>query len=439
MNFRWDKKYLYWGVTAFCVIAASTLFFIAISNLGEMSAAASALMRVLMPVIVGFVFAYLLSPVMNFFEKRCFRPWFAKLTAHRDQKKAQKKPTFTPKDNTYRTRRAARILAVFVTMTATVVVLAGVIIAMLPSLMETIVTFINNAEAYLKTANTWANQTLEDFPEARAIVTELLTNFTTYLQDFLRTSILPQMSDIVNTLSSSIINTVAALFNVLVGFIICIYLLYSKDLFAAQGKKLLYGMLTPANANLILRNLRHIHKTLGAFVTGTLIDSLLIGLIFLVVLSITNMPYVVLITIILTVTNIIPYFGPFIGAIPCGLLILLIDPVKCLYFAIIVLIVQQFDGNVLKPKIVGDTTGLSSFWVIFALLLGQHIFGFIGLIIGIPLFAVVYAIIKARVSRRLDKKNLPSDSNFYRDIAYIDKDTGEYIKLEEPKRRKIDN
>lgn len=431
MNFKWDKKYLYWGVTAFCVVAGSVLFTICVSNFGQVTVFVSNILGMFMPFVYGFAFAYLLSPVMNFFEKKCFRVLFKK----RWDKKLKKKGVLnkTPLEIEMSVIKASRTLGVAAAMMIATACLVGLVSAVLPQLVITITNFINSSPAYLNQVNSWAEVVLKDFPEVEVIVTDFISNFTTYFLDFLQVSILPQVSDIVSGVSSGVMTTINILLNVLIGFVMCIYLLYGKELFAAQGKKILYGMLKPKNANLILRNLRHVHKTFGGFIIGKLIDSLIIGMIFFIILTVFDMPYVVLISVILGVTNIIPFFGPFIGAIPSALLILLVDPVKCIYLIVIVLIVQQFDGNVLGPKILGDNTGLSSFWVIFALLLGQNMFGFIGLIIGIPLFSVMYSIIKARISLRLEKKGMPVDSNTYRSLAYIDKDTGDMITLEELK------
>ncbi|MBR4305211.1 MAG: AI-2E family transporter, partial [Ruminiclostridium sp.] len=174
------------------------------------------------------------------------------------------------------------------------------------------------------------------------------------------------------------------------------------------------------------------HKSFGQFITGKLIDSFIVGALYIVVMSILGMPYATLAGVIMGVTSIIPFFGPFIGAVPCTLLMLLADPLQCLWFLILMIIIQQIDGNILAPKIIGDSTGLSSFWVIFGMLIGQGIFGFAGLVIGIPLFAVLYSFTKRRIAAGLEEKNLPSDSNDYRDIHHIDDETGVPVMFPHP-------
>lgn len=181
--------------------------------------------------------------------------------------------------------------------------------------------------------------------------------------------------------------------NVFIGIIIAIYVLNSKQLFAAQAKKLLYGCLSTRRANIVLDNARFTHRVFGGFINGKLLDSLIIGILCFVGMTALRMPYAMLISVVVGVTNIIPFFGPFIGAIPSGLLILLIDPLKALYFVLFILALQQFDGNILGPKILGDSTGLSSFWVIVCILLAGGLFGFVGMVVGVPLFAVLYSIL----------------------------------------------
>ena len=159
--------------------------------------------------------------------------------------------------------------------------------------------------------------------------------------------------------------------------------------------------------------MRFANKTFGGFLSGKIIDSLIIGILTFAIISIFNIPYSVLISVIVGVTNIIPYFGPFLGAIPCGIILLMVDPFKCITFLIIVLILQQIDGNIIGPKILGDSTGLSSFWVIFAITLFGGFFGVFGMFVGVPLFAVIYAAIRTFINQRLEKKRLPSDTVYY--------------------------
>jgi len=247
------------------------------------------------------------------------------------------------------------------------------------------------------------------------------------------------MTDIVSSVTSGVWTTLSTLLNIILGLIISVYLLHGKELFAAQGKKVLYGLLSVGYANLILRNVRDIHKKFGGFITGKLVESLIIGAFAFIIFTILEMPFVVLVSAIIGITNIIPFFGPIIGAIIAAPLILVGEgggPMQCLIFLIIMFIIQQIDGNWLGPKILGDSTGLSSFWVIFAIVVGQRMFGFIGLLVGVPIFAFMYAIFKARVTRALYRKEMPLDSNFYRNVSHFETQIGNFVFFDETEKQK---
>ena len=431
MNFKWDKKYLHWGITAFSVIVAGTVFFVAVDNFESVASAIGTVWNMLMPLVMGFVIAYVLSPIATFFEKSCFRRIAFAIDKRKKAKLLKENPAAIPEDNTLNIKKACRALSVATTILLAIILFVGLLFAVIPQLVETVQTLINNMPTYIQETNDWLTQFLENYPDVRNAVSEFFGNITTYFMDWLKTSILPQMTDIVGTVSSGLMSVIGAFLNVILGFIISIYFLYHKELFAAQIKKALYAFLKPKTTNTILRNMREINIKFGGFFTGKLIDSFIMGVMFFILMTIFNMPYTMLVSVLMAVFNIIPYFGPIIGAVPSALLILMEDPLACLYFVIMVVVLQQLDGNVISPKILGDTTGLSSFWVIFAILLGQSLFGFVGLIIGIPLFAVIYSFCKGKVTKRLEKKGLPSDSNVYRKVAFIDDETGEIQTMHE--------
>ncbi len=171
------------------------------------------------------------------------------------------------------------------------------------------------------------------------------------------------------------------------------------------------------------------NEIFGGFIIGKIIDSAIIGVLCFFGLSILDMPYVMLVSVIVGVTNVIPFFGPYIGAVPSAILILLSDPMKGLYFIIFILVLQQFDGNILGPKILGNSTGLSAFWVIVAILLGGGLFGFVGMVMGVPTFAVLYYIAEMILDNRLKRKSLPIDTGYYSKMSYVDSE-GNYINPE---------
>ena len=235
------------------------------------------------------------------------------------------------------------------------------------------------------------------------------------------------MNNVIMTISMSVYSILRQFWNFIIGFIISIYLIASKELYAAQAKKIVYAFLPLETANRLISNVRFAHKTFGGFFVGKILDSIIIGIICFVIINFLNMPFSVLISVIIGVTNIIPFFGPFLGAIPSILLILFIDPMQALYFLIFVIILQQVDGNIIGPKILGSSTGLSSFWVIFSITLFGGMFGIFGMIIGVPVFAVIFAFFKSLVEFRLTNRNLHPETNKYLRLLYIDAESKEFI------------
>lgn len=429
MRYKWDKKYLYWGITAFLVIVASTFFIsIFVRDSEEPNIVISffsKLFYALTPVFYGFAFAYLLNPVETFFEKKVY------------MKIAHKRMVKNSPDHEYgneamiKTKKYSRVFGVICAMLTMLIVITGIIWIIVPQLITTIQGLVGNMQGYFNDARDWVNSQLAEYPEAQEWLNASLDNAFDAITKWLNDTIMPQMTDIIATFTGGLITVIQGFMNVFFGIVIAVYFLYSKELFAAQLKKLLYSICTPRYGNAVVRNLREIHKTFGGFLSGKIIDSLIIMILFFIILTVFNFPYAALCSVLMGIFNIIPVFGPIIGAVPCALLVLLEDPLYFIYFIIVVIVVQQLDGNVIGPMVLGESTGLSSFWIIFALLAGQSIFGFLGLIIGIPLFAVIYSIVRSRVGRKLESKGLPKDSNVYRKVAYVDEDTGELITIYE--------
>lgn len=425
MKFKWDKKYLYWGVTAFLVVVSSIVFFLIINRFDVVMSFFGTVLTVLTPIIYGFVIAYLLSPVATFFEKPCFRRLFYTIQDKKEEAFLKKNPGLEPPPRTFPVRKVARVLSVVITMILAFGFIVGLFWLVLPQLVETISGLVKNMPTYIDNLSAWLSNLLKDYPEIEKYVLEITSSLSENITTWLSTDFLPQLNNIWENVSSSLLGIFSTATNLLLGFIIAIYFLNSKELFAAQCKKILYSFLNLKSATKIINTSRHLHKTFGNFISGKLLDSLIIGFLFFIFLTVFNLPYAMLVSIIMGVSNIIPFFGPFIGAVPSLLLIMLVDPIQCLYFLIMVVIIQQFDGNILAPRIIGESTGLPSFWVVFALLVGQSIFGFWGLIIGIPLFAVIYSLVKAKISDQLANKNLPTDSNDYREIKHIDAESSQ--------------
>lgn len=404
------KSYIYWGVTAACVIAACVMLVFFLFNLERVEVFFTILMKILTPIIYGAVLAYLLTPIYN----KCvaiFTPALLKLT---------KKEKISAS--------LARCIGTAVSLVVIVVVVVGLISMLLPELITSIMGVVETLPGNLENFSKWLQQRLADNPEMEQTVLAAYNKGIVVLQNWLTTDLMPNLDKVITGVSSGLVSVVNLLKNILIGLIVMVYLLNIKALFCAQGKKAVYSIFPVKNAKLVIDELRYIHKVFGGFIIGKLLDSLIIGIMCFVLLSWMKMPYVLLVSVIVGVTNIIPFFGPFIGAIPSAVLIILVSPMKCLYFLVFILLLQQFDGNILGPKILGDSTGLSSFWVLFSILLFGGLFGFVGMIIGVPTFAVIYDLVSKWIKRNLVKKNLPLVTKEYMDLDYIDENNKTYQK-----------
>ncbi len=412
MKFKWNKNYLGWGITAFAVIAASLIFVYLLFFGNNAAAAVSGFLSAITPIFYGFVFAYLLSPIMTFFEERVFGKIFK-----------PKLPKNTAPDGEivpFIKNKPARIAGIIMAVLIFVLIIAAVISAVFPQLYTTISILVNEIPEYVKTMTNWVQSTFASFPELGEEVMNIINESGNALKNFLSNSILPQMGDYLGFVTNGIMSFIGVVMNVFLGLVVAVYCLYSKELFSAQAKKLIYSFMKVEHANSFIGSVRKIHRSFGQFITGTLIDSFIVGCITFIVTTVCGIPFALLVSVIMGITNIIPYFGPFIGAVPSAFLILMEDPLKCLIFVIIVLVIQNLNGNILSPRILGESMGLSGFWVVFAILAGQGLFGFWGMIIGIPIFAVVYSAFKSLVYSRLEKKGLPAGSEIYTDVKCID-------------------
>ena len=404
------RTYIYWGVTALAVLLLLVAAVFVVIRWSLVAALGAKIAHILAPVIYGAVFAYLLNPVYN-----------------RVQAAVMKLTKDIIPDEKGR-KRLGGFLGTLASMCLLVAVVVGLISMLIPQLissirgvMETLPSSINNLEI-------WLEKILADNPDLEQQVMQHYGAAADYLQNWLTNVVVPNIYRIIGSVSSGVVLVVRAVFDILIGLIVMVYLLNMKEKLLAQAKMIIYGVFPLKIANKVIEEGRYVHQVFGGFIIGKLLDSLIIGLICFVLLGFANMPYVLLVSVIVGVTNVIPFFGPFIGAIPSAFLILLSDPMKCLYFLIFVLLLQQFDGNILGPKILGDSTGLSSFWVLFSILLFGGLMGFVGMIIGVPTFAVMYRLVTEFTTWLLGKKALSGNLNEYDRLNYIDETEQTYIK-----------
>ena len=379
-------------VRIFVVIAACIVFYFALLRMTNISEVFGKIYQVLKPIIYGLVIAYLLNPIVKLVDTY-FEPWI--------------KRKFPRIKNAGGISRGAGILLAIVVMFALIVALCNM---MIPELYRSIRDMI-------------------------LTVPSQLNRFIGKMTEVMRTDLLNQVNVLMSNLTVGVINVVKELCYVLIGVIVSVYVLFSKEKFASQCKKLVYAIMRPSRANMVLHLTIKSNEIFGGFIIGKIIDSAIIGVLCFVGLSILDMPYTMLVSVIVGVTNVIPFFGPYIGAIPSAVLILLSDPKMGIYFIIFVFLLQQLDGNIIGPKILGDSTGLSAFWVVFSILFGGGMFGFVGMILGVPTFAVIYYIVKMLVNHQLENHTLPTDTGAYDQFGYVNNE-GEYARVDEATEKK---
>lgn len=386
-----DNQYVKWGVTAVLVVCSILLFYDIVFSDSILMQYAARFVEIIKPVIYGAFLAYLLTPVINWFEK-IITKWL--------KKKDEKKPWL----------RAVSVLLTWLLLGA---LLYALMLVLLPELYKSIIQLIGNAESYYNTVIRWAQDILDSNPEFARWAQGLIEEYYNDALLWVSNQLLPKIEVAIQAVTGGVVSVLVFLKNLLVGFIVSIYLLATKERFAATGRKLCYAFLSEKNAGLVIRGTKATDRIFSGFVRGKLLDSLIIGLLCFFFSSIFRFPYAPLVSLIVGVTNVIPYFGPFLGAIPSAFLILLDSPIKCLYFCIFIFILQQFDGNILGPAILGESLGLSSFWVIVAILLGGGLFGVAGMFLGVPMFACLYTAVRSYSAYRLKKKGMPTDTESY--------------------------
>ena len=383
------KPYLYGMLAGFGAISLSIIFFFLIYRFDGFGDAISTLTGILMPFIYGAVIAYLLKPVCNTIEGFLRR--------------------FIPK----KMEGLINVLSVTLTILFGLLLIYALVMMIVPQLVTSVTALYYTAQRNIAKFVQWANHV--EFIENNEQIMEMLNSsyntLNTSVDTLIKTKLLPSMQNIVSGAAIGVLNVVTMAKNLIIGIIVAVYMLASRKRFVQQGKLVLHSIVRPRWAQLITEEVKYADRMFGGFINGKIMDSAIIGVLCYIGCSIFKFPSALLVSVIIGVTNVIPFFGPFIGAIPATLLILIQDPIKALWFVLFVLVLQQLDGNVIGPKILGNTTGLSSFWVLFAILLFGGLWGFVGMIVGVPLFAVIYDVIKKLVIhglRRNDELDLLS-------------------------------
>lgn len=385
MKLYTNKKYNTIALYTIIVIAINVLLVVAIFKFQTILNIISALFTVLLPVIWGFVIAFLINPIMVTFEE------FIQKRIKKPQKVKKKK--------------WLRALSITFSSVIFLGIVGGVISIVVPELINSIIDIINNFSGAVEKSQTWINKLFANYPKIATLISDKIVEFGTDLG---------KLQPMLENILSGALGFVNLIKNFVLGFILSIYLLFSKETLTAQLKKIMFASFKKSTCGKIFRFGNQANKVFSGFITGKIVDSIIIGFLCFIVLTIVNMPYNILISVIIGVTNIIPFFGPFIGAIPSALLILLVEPRKVIVFLIIILLIQQFDGNILGPKIIGDSIGLPAIWVMTSLFIGGGLFGFVGMLISVPAFALIYSLVRSSVDNKLRKKKLPLSTVYYK-------------------------
>ena len=400
---NWTEQ-IKWGITAFLVLAATSLLFIIVTHLETINKNFNLFIQILMPIIYGAVLAYLMSPVYNFVVKTT-----EVLLAKLFRKKSKKQST------------ASSFLATICSLLFLVFIGGSLVSLLIPELTKSIYNLYTTLPDAINRSYERIQALLANYPEAREYVEDLYTEISAFFSSKPESAqtILGHLQNIAAFFRDGIWNTFTVVKNILIGLIVMVYLLNLKKTLKLQFRKLLFAIFSKEKAKSIIEELQYVHKMFGGFILGKIIDSVIIGILTFFVLSIMKMPYTLLVSVIIGVTNVVPFFGPFVGAIPCIILIMLSSPLQALYFAIAILAIQQLDGNIIGPKILGDSTGLSSFWVLFSIILFGGLFGFVGMIIAVPLWAVILNSIRRYANKRLEKKQIPNSAEYFEDLGKI--------------------
>lgn len=373
------KKYIQWMLVGFGGISLSVLFFFLLYRLQSVEETLQKIVDILMPFVYGGVIAYLLRPMCN---------WYSGL--FRDMLKNKH-------------NKMAEALAITCSMLTGLLAVYLLIIMIAPQLYFSAASLWNTIPQKVEQLVAWATAT---FGENEVILNYFNAGYQaiyTALDQWASETLVPQVSNIVSGVGLGVWKVLLFLKNLLIGLIVAVYLLANRKRFGRQGVLLIRSMMRPRWADLVLEEIAYIDRMFGGFIDGKIVDSAIIGVLCYIGCSIFKFPNALLVSAIVGVTNVIPFFGPFIGAIPSILLILIESPIKALWFSLFVLGLQQLDGNVIGPKILGDHTGISSFWVLFSILLFGGLWGVVGMIVAVPLFAVLYDLLKRLVKRGLAK------------------------------------
>jgi predicted PurR-regulated permease PerM len=404
MKFHFEDKYKNTGLTAFFVIAAGILFFFAIYRFDGLVDFLEKMNHILRPFAYGLVMAYLMCPLYNLIIRICMKVRWPVVWG---------KPLSVIVSKTIATTLI--ILVIFG-------IVGGIAWFIVPQIFESIVAIAGMMPDSMADLTLWITNQFKNMPQISGPAEVWIDQVTVWFTQWVQNSLVPEYEAMLSGISVGVFGFISMIINFIIGVVVCAFFINRKEIFAVQIKKISFALLKPERANQFLKGAVVVNRTFSGYINGKIIDSILVGLITFVFMSLFGWPYAALISLIIGVTDIIPFFGPYIGTIPSALLLLMVDPKICFSFVVFILVLQTFDGYLLCPRILGGTTGLPTFWVLFAIIVGGGIFGFLGMVVGVPIFAVLYTYFSFFVNKRLEGKGLSQNPEDYQSL-YTNKES----------------
>ncbi len=405
-----EDKYFKLGLTVFLIIAACISFFFIIYKFNFIINGIGWIIKLFTPFIIGFVFAYLLNPLVRFFEKLLMSYIFKKTKINEKTK-----------------IKLSRFLSITIMCVLTIGLLVLLFSFVIPELLTSIESLVMNMPIYFEKTKIYLLGLLKNHNDLETVVLNNYDAINVYLMNILNDTILPKIEEWIVIFSNGVFGAVKVLFNLIMGFIISIYFLYDKEKFKGQIKKGLYSMLSIRLANNVIDNARHTDQIFGNFIISKILTTIVFCLLSFIFLALFGYPYALLISVIISITNIIPYFGPYIGGLPSAFLVLLQAPEKFWPFVIFLVIIQQIDNYIIGPYLTGTKIGIKSFWVLFAIMIFGGLFGLVGMLIGVPIFALLYGYISNKCNTRLVRKKLPTETHKYEKLRRINSENNKII------------
>ena len=403
------------GVMVFVTFVCCIAFFFVLLRFSAIKAFTGKLLKASQSILIGLLLAYILNPIM----KGIDRSIYARIESKYEDKEKAKK--------------LSRAIGIAGTTVIFLLAISTLIASVIPALIKSITHFSNAMPRYVNQVVDFIENGKFGDTQIKALVGDYIEEAADMLQSWFQNNVLSEAQTYITQITSGVIGVVKGILNFIIGIIVMDYVMAIQGTLSGQVKKIIYAIFKPNHGNMVVSIIRKTNSIFGGFITGKIIDSIIIGIIAYIGCSIMKIPDTVLVATIIGFTNVIPFFGPFIGAVPSLLLVVLQSPWHALYLLIFIIVLQQVDGNIIGPKILGSSTGLSSFWVMVAILVGGGLFGVAGMIFGVPVFALLYYILTNVVNLQLKKKDLSTDTKEYTTLKNVDLVTNQIV-MKEPKK-----